>query len=341
MGRFITRAQIAGFWFVNFADAGARVSPPPDIVYGYGVRTGDAGLQALGAWLRQQQPYAGAGSIGSMGRILHGLFTFRTASIAAQARPPLPRDVWLNKIEVMTARDTAGTSDGWFVAAKGGHNDESHNHNDIGAFLVYRDGAPLLVDAGVGSYTRQTFSAERYAIWTMQSAWHNLLPTCDGWMQLPGEKYASRAARWRADDTAAELCLEIQEAYPPEAGLDRWQRTIRLERGRRVVIEDAFTLNRDVHEIALALITPSTPSLAAADTVILAPRDLPGNLRSAAGRVRLGGLPLTLEIETMPITDNQLSSTWGDCLYRVLVRLTSPPRTGRLLAEVLPASPLS
>ena len=55
------------------------------------------------------------------------------------------------------------------LGMKGGHNDESHNHNDVGSFVVYHNGKPILVDPGVGEYTSKTFSKERYTIWTMHS----------------------------------------------------------------------------------------------------------------------------------------------------------------------------
>ncbi len=84
-----------------------------------------------------------------------------------------------------------GSARGLTVAAKGGHNDESHNHNDVGEFVVYCDGKPLLIDAGVETYSRKTFSPQRYEIWTMQSAYHNL-PTIDGVQQAPGAAFAAR-----------------------------------------------------------------------------------------------------------------------------------------------------
>jgi hypothetical protein len=49
------------------------------------------------------------------------------------------------------------------------------------------DGRPLIIDVGVGVYTRQTFGPERYEIWTMQSSWHNV-PEVDGFGQAPGPR---------------------------------------------------------------------------------------------------------------------------------------------------------
>ena len=53
-----------------------------------------------------------------------------------------------------------------FVAAKGGFNNESHNHNDVGTFSLYVNTIPVIIDAGVGTYTKQTFGKDRYTIWT-------------------------------------------------------------------------------------------------------------------------------------------------------------------------------
>ena len=53
----------------------------------------------------------------------------------------------------MAARSSQGSERGFYVAAKGGHNAESHNHNDVGSFIVYADGYPALIDVGVEAYT--------------------------------------------------------------------------------------------------------------------------------------------------------------------------------------------
>ncbi|MFN2155857.1 MAG: heparinase II/III family protein, partial [Anaerolineae bacterium] len=130
-----------------------------------------------------------------------------------------------------------------------GHNAESHNHNDVGNFIVYVDGKPLVVDAGVETYSRKTFSPQRYEIWTMQSAYHSLLPTVDGIMQAPGGEFAARSVEYAADDDGAQFSLDIAGAYPQEAGIKTWARTIDFQRGEQVEIVDLYELATPANEI--------------------------------------------------------------------------------------------
>jgi len=120
----------------------------------------------------------------SFNRALPEVFTWEELS-QIEAEPPYLRDAFMDGIQVMTARERSGSDLGLYLAAKGGHNSESHNHNDIGNFIVFANGQPMLIDAGVGTYTAATFGANRYSIWTMQSAYHNL-PTVNGIMQQAG-----------------------------------------------------------------------------------------------------------------------------------------------------------
>ena len=215
IGRFVYRVHIDGDYYINFADAPALVYPDGVLVYRYGERIRDPQMMQHGLWLAQRQQLAerGYGANGDIRqnnfqRLLRGLFSLADLP-ATPVGLPQGRDVWLPVIEVMVARDSAGNADGFTLAAKGGHNAESHNHNDIGNFVVYRDGKPLLVDAGVETYTAKTFGPNRYDIWTMQSAYHSLLPTVDGVMQSPGREYAAADVSYRADDAVAELSLEM------------------------------------------------------------------------------------------------------------------------------------
>jgi hypothetical protein len=319
IGRFIYRVQIEGRYFVNFADASGIVAPPPAVVFRYGQRIGDADMMALGAWLAADQDvlHPGEDRMGSLGRVLPALFALDEI-LAVEPRQPLPRDVWLDEVEVMAARDRARSSVGLYVAAKGGHNAESHNHNDVGNFLVYIDGRPVLVDAGVETYTRKTFSPQRYDIWTMQSAYHSLLPTIDGVQQAPGRTFVAREADYYADDGSAQFTLDIAGAYPPEAGLKRWRRTITLRRGQEVEVVDSYELEELAGEIALSLLTPCAVRLDASGQVILTEVPLPGGRSTGRGILAYEAGTFDVSTKEIAIEDDRLGGVWGERLTRLV-----------------------
>jgi len=79
---------------------------------------------------------------------------------------------------------------GFFLSFKGNHNGESHNHCDVGSFVIYYDGNPLFIDPGVDLYSGYTFSSERNKLWYMRSEYHNV-PTINFEIQKPGSQFAS------------------------------------------------------------------------------------------------------------------------------------------------------
>ena len=78
-------------------------------------------------------------------------------------------------------------------AAKSGHNDEMHNHNDVGAFQIVKDEKRLICDIGAGEYTRQYFgtSEERYSIFVCSSLGHSV-PIVGGKAQCFGKEYCGK-----------------------------------------------------------------------------------------------------------------------------------------------------
>ena len=71
-------------------------------------------------------------------------------------------------------------------AAKGGTNDEPHNHNDIGSFIIADDSGQLLADIGSGEYTKDYFTAEgRYKYFCCSSLGHSV-PIIDNCAQKEG-----------------------------------------------------------------------------------------------------------------------------------------------------------
>ena len=330
MGRFVYRAHIADDYYVNFADAPAVVRPDAALVFRYGQAIDDADMSAFGAWLAHRQdlftppnPEETQGNASySILRQLLRMFTLN-AMAETGSHTALPRDVWLPVIEVMTARDSTGSTEGFYVAAKGGHNQESHNHNDIGQFVVYMDGHAVLVDAGVETYTRKTFSDERYTIWTMQSVYHNL-PTINGHMQAPGPEFAARAAQYTVDDKAATLSLDIAAAYPAEAGVSTWQRTVRLQRGQAIEIEDRYQLKAVTGPLSLNLLTPCGVDLSTPGSLHLSPAPLAGECMSGTALIEYPAAKFTAAIETITIEDERLLTAWGWHLHRIVLTANDP-----------------
>jgi hypothetical protein len=314
MGRYICRAHIYDDWYTNFGDAPARVAVNGHLVYRFGKRVDDPQMMRHGAFAAFFRDAAGIPGQ-SLGRQLPALFNLAELRQAPRQQA-LQRDVWLPGIQVMAARVKDGSAEGLYLAAQGGHNGKSHNHNDVGNFLVYANGQPAIVDVGVETYTAQTFSAQRYEIWTMQSAFHNC-PTIDGVMQSPGRQFRASDVEYHADDNAAEFRLNIATAYPEEANLDRWNRTLRLLRGKNEIeLVDEFGLKQSAKAITLTLMTPCPVAqpgegvLALADTV----------------KVFYDPQTFTPVIEEIKLEDSRLRSTWGERLFRILLRAGNPKK---------------
>ena len=69
--------------------------------------------------------------------------------------------------------------DNYGLALKGGNNGESHNHNDIGNFIIARNGKEVFCDLGSGPYSSDYHGAKRYTFFNPSSFSHNV-PFFDG-----------------------------------------------------------------------------------------------------------------------------------------------------------------
>jgi hypothetical protein len=314
MGQFIYRAQIADDYFVNFADASAVVSPSASLTYRYGKAIGDPDMAALGAWSAARGEVGQTALGDSLARFLPAAFTLDDL-LDTEPQTPLPRDVWLDGIQFFAARDTAGSSAGFYVAAKGGHNAESHNHNDIGNVIVYIDGKPVLVDAGVETYTAKTFSPQRYDIWTMQSAYHTL-PTVNGLQQLPGKEFAASRVSYSPGEDRVEFFLDLHRAYPRDAAIKNWHRTVCLIRGEEVTLTDQFDLRAVLNEMSMHMITPCDV-VVSEETLSLKETRFAKDRLTGSATVHYNSDLFEVSIERIPITDSRMLGVWGDHLNRI------------------------
>ena len=319
MASFIYLTHIDDEWYVNFADAGARVTPSPFLVYRFGQRILDEKMISFGAELLSKSDRT---HDEGLQRYLPMLFSDDEGEQTTRAAP-YEADVWLDQIEVMCARESSATAEGFFLAAKGGHNDESHNHNDIGTFIVYNDGKPVIVDAGVGTYTMQTFSDTRYELFTMRSSYHNV-PTINGLEQREGRKYAALHANCIHSSKISSLTLDIAGAYPEEAGIVSWNRTVCLERPEVIFVNDVYEVDQIQDCFYLHLMTPSIVDDDGVGRITLSPRELPGNKTSGFSKVLYEADRFQPQVDEVELEDPRLAQIWGPVLYRITLRATDP-----------------
>jgi len=266
---------------------------------------------------------------------------------AESAAAPLPAAVWLPSVQVLVRRSEAGSAAGLALAAKGGTNDENHNHKDLGSFLVAAGGRPLLVDVGKPTYTAQTFSAGRYLIRAMQSGWHSA-PAPFGLEQGEGPAFAAQvitaprgepgSAPPAAEATgeagaSAALELELAGAYPLAAG-DSWRRTFRFGgsgsggAAERIEVADRWRLGEDgAHRVHL---------IAAGDVVLAG--DVV-EVSADAHRIRIaaddGSAPVLPALEVWELDDPELIAVWGPRLTRLVYEAGGRAGTFTTLIEEL------
>lgn len=308
IGRYIYRAYIADPYVVNFADATAKADIYPGLVYRYGKAIHDPIMQNFGTFYAKRYNWENKIPEGTFETTIKDLYDTKEI-LSGTAAEPLIDHCWLPQSEYVIARDKKGTTEGMFFAAKGGHNDASHNHNDVGSFILYCNGSPALIDAGVGTYTRQTFSKERYSIWTMQSGYHNL-PVINGIDQKYGRKYQSSDVQFKNTVKSVEFSLNIAGAYPEEAAVKLWKRAYKLNRGKSFLITDEYILNENKGKTALHYLTVCTVKEVQKGTLLL-------NGTNFTLELKYNPDILNFEIDEIKVEDIRLQKSWGDNLKRI------------------------
>ncbi len=118
------------------------------------------------------------------------------------------------------------------AAVKGGHNDELHNHNDVGSYTIVVDGkAPVTGDPGAEVYNAWTFGPKRYENPIMNSFGHPV-PRPAGQLQVPGKKTAAILLEEKKDNNSFLWKLDLRQAYRV-ASMKKLERTFFYSRENR------------------------------------------------------------------------------------------------------------
>jgi hypothetical protein len=302
MGEYISRSYIGNNWVVNFADASASFSSEAPLIYRYGKAINSDEMKGFATLLSAKKTFD-IGSGTDIFRILESLkYDEELRSTTTVHKTP----------EVTIYPETQfyyfkNKSD-FFLATKGGFNAESHNHNDAGTFSLWYNQTPIFIDAGVGTYTRQTFGPERYNIWTMRSIYHNLA-SINGTEQQFGRKF--KATNIKVDAKNKLLSMNIATAYPAEASAKYWYRTYQLT-DYSLIIHDKFSLKNNTTPNEIHFMLHKRPKLLLGKIEIEADRNIL--------QMTFDDYIFETTIETIHLDDIRLSKVWGNEIYRLTLR---------------------
>lgn len=320
IGSYTYMMQIKDNNMVNFADAAANYTQNPVSVLKYGDLFNDDKLRGYASFLflLNNKKIPNTDIVDFTEAI-----TVKDQLNFITPKSPYPQFFTLPNLQIYGARKYEGKTDGLFFTIKGGHNAESHNHNDIGNFIIYADGNPVLIDVGVGTYTSKTFSSKRYEIWNMQSAWHNT-PTINGFEQKNGKEYSANHFSFKHQQSIEEASMDISKAYPKEAKITFWKRNLRYDRSKNeILLTENYQLTQALGKNTLNYITPTKPIA-----------DKTGLILTNNTAMIFDTNLFNVVIEEKKIDDGKLNKIWGESLYRIQLIVKATENNGNYKIKI-------
>ena len=330
IGQYITKVFIDGEYYVSYADGDAFVNIG-STVYRFGKAINDEGMMKLGEnaamsrpavfdWFKPYQILRDA---------IRDDITQNSYEPPPSGTGYYPLQSWLFKTGVMNARESEGTHKGFFLSAKAGNNVESHNHNDIGNFIVYFNGKPLFIDIGTEEYSVKTFSPERYEIWYIRSDYHNC-PQVSGVDQHEGKDYFAADVSCVQNNDESRILMELKDAYPKESGILKWRREIALLRDNKrengyVEVSDIFSLD-GVRPVCTYLVTPLKPEIT--EDLLKFCVDGEHIIVSVSS-----SNSFNITVEDAPPLEKRLIRNWGEKLYRIVI--SSEASSGENIIKII------
>ncbi len=239
---------------------------------------------------------------------------FWLPTINDQERELLEKNTWLDDMQVMIVRTEQKPSAGMTFSAIAGTNDEGinhHSHNDIGHFTLFSEGETVLLDFGMGEYSRDTFSDARYESYHIRSLGHNV-PVINGREQLHGKNVEAKDVAYNSDDNNVTcLTFDSSAAYGYESPEDQVIRSVVFDNKREAfIVTDSIELSDTLSSYEHPLHFASKPridgelvkvSLENGETIVIRPINL-----------------LFSDVTTIEIKDKNHLRTWGHRVYKVV-----------------------
>lgn len=164
-----------------------------------------------------------------------------------------PETQWLIDKRVKNAKLLA-------FAAKGGHNDEHHNHNDLGHFILHYGGINILPDLGLPVYDKAYFSEKRYENLSASSLGHSV-PVINGQVQMPGRDHYAEVLDCKDTEEKVSFILDLTKAYAVNEMVGFTREFSWKYEEMQLSIKDTFSFKEECNFIEEVVISKFKPEL--------------------------------------------------------------------------------
>lgn len=158
-------------------------------------------------------------------------------------RPDIPpEDFFFRDLGVVLAHGGDRSGAWWDFAAKAGHNDEHHNHNDCGSYILNINGNRVISEIGAPEYVKDFFSERRYEFLAARTLGHSL-PVINGHEQAAGKEFKSSVAACELSASETRFSVDATQCYPPASGCTSFIRHFHFDKAAGgLEVRDEFEL---------------------------------------------------------------------------------------------------
>lgn len=152
------------------------------------------------------------------------------------------------------------------IAVKAGHNEENHNHMDVGSYvMVLADDHIMCGDLGSPPYEAGSFSKTH----PVRASWGHPVPRVDGKLQSFGRQFRGEVIQTKFTDTLDRAVVDIKDAYEVPS-LNRLVRSFENDKSGKgtITVTDSFSASEAI-DFGTAIMTHGDYEIVDEDTVLL------------------------------------------------------------------------
>jgi hypothetical protein len=224
------------------------VNDPPNGAFNYGDADDDheirSGPQLFWMAARYHEPRYAQFEMDHPNGRMQVLDVVWGAGAAHQDWQTIPTDRYFRGAELATMRDRWGDPRAWFVGFKAGNRDESHNHLDIGTYVLDAKGVRWALDLGRDDPDLPGYAKDegpRWHYYRLRAEGHNTLVLNPGAGQDQDDKRAGRIIAFKSTPQGVALTADLTDVY---RDAEQVIRSLAYERGSSLRVTDKVKLRQ-------------------------------------------------------------------------------------------------